>query len=204
VAVQSKFFGVGSVVPWARAGAGAVATQAFANVRYGPAGLLRMSKGQSAPDVVKVLTSIDEGRARRQVGIVDAQGRAAAFTGERCFAWAGHHVGEGYCAQGNILAGAEVIDAMADAFEKARAAGGELADWLLAALVAGQAAGGDRRGQQSAALLVVREGYGYGGGNDRFVDLRVEDHEKPIEELGRLLELHKKFFAQAHARKPGR
>ncbi|MFQ5845760.1 MAG: DUF1028 domain-containing protein, partial [Planctomycetota bacterium] len=175
VAVQSKFFGVGSVVPWAKAGVGAVATQAWANVGYGPRGLELLASGKSARETVAALTGADPGRARRQLGVVDARGRSASFTGSGCLAWAGHREGEGFCAQGNILAGEKVVEAMAGAFSKAREGGGELADWLMAALEAGQRAGGDRRGRQSAALLVVREGGGYGGGNDRYVDLRVEN-----------------------------
>jgi uncharacterized Ntn-hydrolase superfamily protein len=155
--------------------------------------------------VVDSLTAADEGRSRRQVGIVDAKGACAAYTGEGCTEWAGHREGEGFCVQGNILAGPAVVDRMAEAFVAARGKGaGELADWLVAALVAGQAAGGDRRGQQSAALLVVREGGGYAEANDRYVDLRVEDHQKPIAELERLLALHKRVFAAAHAKKPAR
>lgn len=188
VAVQSKFFGVGAVVPWARADIGAVATQAFANTSYGPEGLALLDDGLDADAVLERLTTADPGRARRQLGLVDARGKAAAFTGEKCFDWAGHRVGEGYCCQGNILVGAGVVDAMAKAFE---AAEGELAERLLAALRAGQKAGGDRRGRQSAALLVVRRGGGYAAGNDRSVDLHVEDHETPIAELARLLALRR-------------
>ncbi|MHC4137907.1 MAG: DUF1028 domain-containing protein [Planctomycetota bacterium] len=194
VAVQSKFFGVGSVVPWAKAGVGAVATQAWANVKYGPEGLKLLESGRSARQAVDALTKSDAGREQRQLGIVDAQGRAASYTGRQCLAWAGHEVGEHFCVQGNILAGEQVVAAMAKAFEQERRKWGtELADWLMAALQAGQQAGGDRRGQQSAALLVVREKGGYMGGNDRFIDLRVEDHPRPIEELARLLELHKRY-----------
>jgi len=191
VAVQSRFLGVGSVVPWAQAGVGAVATQAWANVLYGPQGLELMAGGKTAAETLAALLRADAGRARRQVGIVDAAGRAAAHTGEECHAWAGHRTGEGYTVEGNILAGKEVVDAMAKAFE-ASAGQGELADRLMAALAAGQRAGGDRRGQQSAALLVVRKNSGYGGNNDRYIDLRVEDHEKPIAELSRLLALYKR------------
>ncbi len=203
VAVQSRFFGVGSVVPWATAGVGAVATQAEANPAYGPDGLALLAAGKSAQEAVRSLTAADDGRARRQVGIVDARGRSASFAGTACSPWAGGRDGDGYCVQGNILAGEEVVRAMATAFEAAREEkSSELADWCLAALVAGQAAGGDRRGQQSAALLVVRDRAGFGGGNDRYVDLRVEDHPTPIAELARLLEMHKQVFAAAHARKP--
>lgn len=184
VAVQSRFLGVGSVVPWAKAGVGAVATQAWANMRYGPEGLALLEGGKDAAAAVAALTGADADRDRRQVGIVDAKGRAAAYTGAGCLAWAGHRAGEHFTAQGNILAGEKVVDAMADGFA---AADGELADRLVEALAAGQRAGGDKRGQQSAALLVVRKDGGYGGNNDRYIDLRVEDHEKPIDELKRLL-----------------
>jgi uncharacterized Ntn-hydrolase superfamily protein len=200
VAVQSKYFGVGSVVPWAQAGVCAVATQSHAKMSFGPDGLRLMQSGKSPRDAVAKLLAADERREFRQIGMVDAQGRVAAHTGKECIAWAGHRAGEGYSVQGNLLAGEEVVKAMAEAFEKARTSGGELADWLMAALHAGQAAGGDRRGQQSAALLVVRKGGGLGGDNDRYIDLRVEDHAEPITELSRLLELHKKFYAGAHAR----
>jgi uncharacterized Ntn-hydrolase superfamily protein len=203
VAVQSKFFGVGSVVPWAKAKVGAIATQASANITYGPEGLALLQSGKSAREVVQALTGADTNRVRRQLGVVDAQGRSASFTGERCHAWAGHYEGTNFCVQGNLLTGPEVTEAMAKAFSEARqAATGELADWLMSALQAGQAAGGDKRGQQSAALLVVRENAGYGRANDRYIDLRVEDHAEPIKELARLLEIHKKFYAAAHRRKP--
>jgi uncharacterized Ntn-hydrolase superfamily protein len=189
VAVQSRFLGVGSVVPWAKAGVGAVATQAWANMLYGPEGLVMLEGGKDAAATVAALTGADPDRARRQLGIVDAKGRAAAHTGKDCLAWAGHRTGEGFTAQGNILAGEKVVDAMAEAFVAAK---GELADRLVEALAAGQRAGGDKRGQQSAALLVTRKNGGYGGNNDRYIDLRVEDHEKPIDELGRLLGLYKR------------
>lgn len=205
IAVQSKFFGVGSVVPWARAGVGAVATQAWANVNYGPDGLKLMASGKSAQETVQALTRADLNRERRQVGVVDAKGRAASFTGKECFDWAGGKVGEHYCAQGNILAGKQVVGGMATAYEKARKKkDSELADWLMAALVAGQKAGGDKRGKQSAALLVVRTGGGFMRANDRYIDLRVEDHKTPIRELERLLELHKQFFAPLHKDKPSK
>jgi len=205
VAVQSKFFGVGAVVPWAKANVGAVATQSYANPNYGPDGLALLQSGRSASEALKQLTDADEKRAVRQAGIVDAQGRAASFTGTNCNAWAGHRVGSNFCVQGNILTGAEVVESMAKAFEDARKVeGSELADWLVAALEAGQKAGGDKRGQQSAALLVVRDKAGYDRANDRYIDLRVEDHATPIQELNRLLELHKKVWAGAHRRKPKR
>jgi len=189
VAVQSRFLGVGSVVPWAKAGVGAVATQAWANMLYGPEGLALLEGGKDAAAAVAALTAGDTDRDRRQVGIVDAAGRAAAFTGTGCLAWAGHRTGENFTAQGNILAGEKVVEAMAEEFKEAN---GELADRLVEALAAGQRAGGDKRGQQSAALLVVRKNGGYGGNNDRYIDLRVEDHEKPIAELKRLLDLYKR------------
>lgn len=191
VAVQSKFLAVGAVVPWAQAGAGAIATQSYANTSYGPEGLRLLAAGISAEEALARLVAADEGREHRQVGMVDAAGRAAAFTGRECLAWAGHLVGSNYACQGNILVSAATVEAMAAAFE---AAGGPLADRLLAALAAGQAAGGDRRGQQSAALLVVRERGGYGGFNDRYLDLRVDDHPQPIAELQRLLDLYRLYF----------
>lgn len=193
IAVQSKFLAVGSAVPWARAGAGAVATQSWANTSYGPRGLDLMEQGLSAEDAVQKLTEEDQDRALRQVGVVDARGNAAAFTGEGCFEWAGHLVGEHYACQGNILVSEDTVKAMAEAFE---AAEGPLADRLLAGLRAGQSAGGDRRGQQSAALLVVKERGGYGGFNDRYIDLRVDDHPSPIEELARMLGLHELYFGE--------
>ena len=191
VAVQSKFLAVGAVVPWARAGVGAVATQAMANTSYGPRGLDLMARGRSAREAIGELTAVDPDRSHRQVGIVDAAGRSATFTGEDCFEWAGGVAGEGFAAQGNILVSGETVEAMAESF---RGSGGPLAGRILAALRAGQEAGGDSRGKQSAALLVVREGGGYGGFDDRAVDLRVDDHPEPIEELARLYELHRLYF----------
>ncbi len=193
VAVESKFLAVGPVVPWAAANVGAIATQAYANTSYGPRGLELLRAGLSAEEVVKKLTEEDEEREHRQLGVVDAQGRAAAFTGKACYEWAGHLVGEGYACQGNILASQRVVEAMAEAFETTK---GPLADRLIEALRAGQAAGGDRRGQQSAALLVVKEKGGYGGFTDRLVDLRVDDHPQPIEELARLLRLQRLYFGK--------
>lgn len=194
VAVQSKFLAVGAVVPWAKAGVGAVATQAWANTTYGPEGLRLMAEGLSAQEALERLIEADEDRARRQVGMVDAHGNAAAYTGEGCFEWAGHIVGEGFACQGNILVSEETVQAMARTFEESE---GELADRLVAALEAGQEAGGDSRGRQSAALLVVRQKGGYGGLNDRRIDLRVDDHPTPIQELKRLLELHKLYFLKS-------
>jgi uncharacterized Ntn-hydrolase superfamily protein len=193
VAVQSKFLAVGSVVPWARAGVGALATQAMANYNYGPRGLDLMSDGNTAEQTVEALTSSDENREHRQVGVLDARGQAATFTGSECFDWAGGVTGEHYAAQGNILVGKETVEAMARAYEETN---GDLAARLLGALDAGQGAGGDSRGKQSAALLVVREGGGYGGENDRVVDLRVDDHQEPIRELIRIRDLHTLYFGE--------
>ena len=191
VAVQSKFIAVGAVVPYAEAGVGAIATQALGNTTYGPRGLKMLKAGMAPDAVLEKLQADDPLRERRQVAIVDAQGRTTAFTGKRCHAWAGHLQDENFCVQGNILAGEEVVQAMSKAYEDAE---GELADRILAALAAGQEAGGDRRGRQSAALLVVRRGGGYAGLNDRYRDLRVDDHPTPIEELKRIYELHRKIF----------
>jgi uncharacterized Ntn-hydrolase superfamily protein len=193
VAVQSRFLAVGSVVPWARAGHGAVATQAMANYNYGPHGLDLMSEGNSAEQAVQALTSADEDREHRQIGVVDALGRASTFTGSECFDWAGGVTGKHYAAQGNILVGRETVEAMASTYEQTD---GDLAARLLSALDAGQGAGGDSRGKQSAALLVVREGGGYGGDNDRVVDLRVDDHPEPIRELIRIRDLHTLYFGE--------
>ncbi|MGQ9626944.1 MAG: DUF1028 domain-containing protein [Anaerolineae bacterium] len=193
VAVQSKFLAVGALVPWARAEVGAVATQAWANLSYGPRGLELMAKGKSAREALEALIAEDEGRAKRQVGLVDSKGRAAAFTGEECFPWAGHVVGPNYACQGNILVSEATVEAMARAFEETQ---GILADRLVAALLAGQAAGGDSRGQQSAALLVVKEKGSYGGYTDRYIDLRVDEHLTPIEELKRILKLHKIYLSK--------
>ena len=203
VAVQSKFFAVGSVVPWAKAGVGAIATQSYANVTYGPEGLKRLTKGKSAKETVEILTSADGNKQRRQLGIVDTRGNSASFTGSDCHDWAGHIEKPNFCAQGNILTGKEVVDTMASSFDQLqKQAKGGLCDWLVDALTAGQDAGGDSRGRQSAALLVVRKKGGYGGVNDRFIDLRVDDHKTPIVELRRLLQLHKNLFKRAHANPP--
>jgi uncharacterized Ntn-hydrolase superfamily protein len=191
VAVASKFLAVGSVVPWARAGAGAIATQALANVAYGPDGLALLERGHSAEQALDELLAGDEQQAHRQIGLVDLRGGAAAHTGSACMDWAGHLVGPGFAAQGNILAGAQVVQAIADAFTQAQ---GELAERLLAALHAGDTAGGDRRGRQSAALYVARAGGSYGGVLDRYVDLRVDDHADPVPELARLLRLHRFYL----------
>lgn len=205
VVVQSKFFSVGTVVPWAKAGIGAVATQASANITYGPEGLKLLAAGKSPKEALALLTADDERRDHRQCGMINAQGESASYTGASCFAFAGHRTGKNYSIQGNILAGEQVLATMETAYLKAQEIeGSELADWLVAALQAGEDAGGDIRGRQSAALLVVRDKAGYGGASDRYVDLRVEDHPDPTHELARLLEIHKQFYAPEHARKPQR
>ncbi|RKU08710.1 hypothetical protein C6501_16350 [Candidatus Poribacteria bacterium] len=191
IAVQSKFFAVGAVVPWAEAGIGAIATQSWANTTYGPRGLELLKIGLTAKQTLDHLIKDDLGKRTRQVGIVDANGTPANYTGVECHDWAGAVSGKNYTAQGNILAGEAVVEAMGKTFEETE---GELADKLMAALSAGQKKGGDKRGQQSAALLVVRKNGGYGGFNDRYIDLRVDDAEEPIQELHRLLDIHKKFF----------
>ncbi|HCO02357.1 MAG TPA: fimbrial assembly protein FimA [Actinobacteria bacterium] len=191
VAVASKFPAVGAVVPWAKAGIGAVATQSYANTDFGPDGLRDLAAGGSAEDVLRALVEADDERDQRQVGMVDAAGRGATFTGAGCTEWAGGKSGEGFACQGNILVGPEVVEAMVSVFPTVP---GELADRLLAALEAGDAAGGDRRGRQSAALLVVRAGGGYGGRNDRYIDLRVDDHQAPVHELHRLFDLYDRQF----------
>ncbi|MCA9751159.1 MAG: DUF1028 domain-containing protein [Gemmatimonadetes bacterium] len=186
VAVQSKFFAVGAVVPWAKAGVGAIATQAFANTTFGPRGLELLAAGHTAQETLDRLLSDDPGREQRQVGIVDAEGGVASFTGTECNAWAGHVSGPDFTAQGNILVGEETVQAMGRAFRETE---GMLVERLMAALEAGQAAGGDSRGMQSAAILVEKTGAGYGGFNDRYCDLRVDDHEDPIRELRRIVDL---------------
>jgi uncharacterized Ntn-hydrolase superfamily protein len=196
VATQSKFLGVGSVVPWAEPGVGAIATQAYANPRYGPEGLTLLREGLSPREVVERLTTADDGRDHRQVGVVDAQGRGASFTGEECMDWAGGRTGDCYAAQGNILVSAETVDAIAETFERAQ---GTLAERLLDCLDAAQAAGGDRRGQQSAALLVVEQDGGYAGLSNEVVDLRVDEHERPLEELRRIYVMHQAIFGKTPA-----
>ena len=196
VAVASKFPAVGAVVPWARAGAGAVATQSYAKIGFGPDGLALMGDGLSAADALGRLIEADGGRATRQVALVDAQGGVAAHTGDECHEWAGHKPGDGFCVQGNLLAGERVIDAMAAAYLRA---GGELADRLVAALHAGEEAGGDKRGKQSAAVQVVRPNGGYGGDNDRYLDLRVDDALDPLADLTALVRLHHLYFQPPRA-----
>jgi uncharacterized Ntn-hydrolase superfamily protein len=185
VAVASRFFAVGSVVPWARAGVGAIATQSYANTSYGPRGLELMERGVQPAEALEILLRTDDGRAKRQFGFVDAAGGSATYTGPECLAWAGGRRGERYAVQGNILTGEEVVVAMERAFVES--AEKPLAERLFLALRAGDAAGGDSRGKQSAALLVVREGGGYGGFNDRAIDVRVDDAVEPFDELERLL-----------------
>jgi uncharacterized Ntn-hydrolase superfamily protein len=194
VAVQSKFLSVGSVVPWAEPEVGAIATQAYANPRYGPEGLALLRQGSSAEETVERLTANDGGRAHRQLGVVDREGRAASYSGAECIEWAGGRTGSGYAAQGNILVSGETVDALAEIFE--RTAGRPLAERLLDCLDAAQAAGGDRRGQQSASLLVVEPDGGYAGLSDVVVDLRVEDLPRPLEELRRLYGLHQELFGK--------
>lgn len=203
VAVQSKFPNVRPVVPWAEAGVGAIATQSFANVSYGPRGLALLRNGATAGEALRILTETDDDRQSRQAGIVDAQGNAASWTGDECFDWAGGYAGKnlggkgtivtgkGYAVQGNILVSRETVDAMAKTFEQTQ---GSLADRLVAALVAGGKAGGDRRGEQSAALLVKRKGAGYDSTSDDYIDISIYDHKTPLRELERLYSLHKLFF----------
>jgi uncharacterized Ntn-hydrolase superfamily protein len=192
VATQSKFLAVGSVVPWAEPHVGAIATQAYANPRYGPDGLALLREGLSAEDVVDRLTSADDERAHRQLGVVDAAGRAATYTGDDCLAWAGGRTGEGYAAQGNILVSGATVDALAETFESS--AGKRLAERLLDSLDAAEAAGGDSRGRQSAALIVVERDGGYASLSDVLVDLRVDDHPDPLVELRRIYRMHDALF----------
>ena len=194
VGVQSKFLAVGSVVPWAEAGVGALATQALANVRYGPDGLALLRDGASADKVVARLTEADDGRDDRQLGVVDREGRGATFTGSACLDWAGGRTGPGYAAQGNILVSEETVAGLERGFQAS--SGRPLAERLLEGLAAAQLAGGDRRGQQAAALLVVRESGGYGRMTDVAVDLRVDDHPEPVAELRRLWEIHDVLFGR--------
>ena len=206
VAVQSKFPNVGGIVPWARAGVGAVATQSLGNTDYGEKGLALMALGASAPEALRTVLRTDARPAQRQVGMVDARGGAASWTGDSCFDWAGGRtggaeaklggkgeviVGHGFAAQANIMVSDQTVRNMADAYEHAK---GTLADRLMAALVAGQAGGGDRRGMESAALLVVRANGGYLGANDRYIDIRVYDDTNPLRELARLYRLHQLYF----------
>jgi uncharacterized Ntn-hydrolase superfamily protein len=191
VAVQSKFLSVGAVVPWVSAGAGAIATQAWANTEFGPKGLQLLREGLPAQEVLNRLIAEDSGFAQRQVGIVDREGRSVTYTGRDCLPWAGGISGENFAAQGNILVSTETVQAMADAFQATQ---GDLAERLSRALDAGQAAGGDSRGRQSAALYIARDKGGYGGMNDRYIDLRVDDHPEPVQELRRLLARWRLYF----------
>jgi uncharacterized Ntn-hydrolase superfamily protein len=192
IAVQSKFLAVGAVVPFAKAGVGAVATQSYANTTYGPRALELFAEGKTAEEALQIITGDDQDHHLRQVGLIDAHGNAATFTGEGCYQWAGGLMGSHFAAQGNILVDEKTVEAMADIFTNTV---GSLAERLLAALLAGQEAGGDSRGQQSAALLVVKENGGYAGFNDRYIDLRVDDHPDPIKELIRIYHLQQLFFA---------
>ena len=187
-----KFIGVGAVVPFARAGAGAVATQSYANTAYGPHALQLMEEGKTAEEALEIILRDDPERHLRQVGLIDAHGNAATFTGEGCYDWAGGMTGENFAAQGNILVDQRTVEAMGDTFTSAK---GTLAERLLKALDAGQEAGGDSRGKQSAAIYVVKEKGGYGGFNDRLIDLRVDDHPDPIKELIRIFNLHQLYFS---------
>lgn len=191
VAVASKFLAVGAVVPWARAGVGAVATQALAKIGFGPQGLDLMAAGHSAPEALKQLLEADVLRQQRQVALVDVNGLSAAHTGSDCFDFAGHRTGEGYACQGNILKNGDVLDAMEATYKSTSA---DLTGRLLAALQAGEDAGGDKRGKQSAAMRIVKPGGGYGGDTDRYLDLRVDDDPQPIRKLSELIELHTLFF----------
>jgi uncharacterized Ntn-hydrolase superfamily protein len=193
VSVASKFLAVGAVVPWARGGVGAIATQSYANVAYGPDGLKLLAGGADAQSALDRLVAGDPGRDQRQAGIVDAAGASATYTGSGCFEWAGGRAGPCYAAQGNILAGPQVVEALADTFLGTE---GPLAERLLAALAAADAAGGDRRGRQSACLIVRQAGGGYGGNNDILIDLRVDDHDGPVTELQRIYAVHDLLFGQ--------
>src|SRR5256714_5667413 len=193
VATQSKLLGVGSVVPWAVPEVGAIATQAYANPRYGTDGLALLREGRGAGEAVERLTAADDGRDHRQLGIVDAEGRAASYTGTECMEWAGGRTGDCYAAQGNILVSAETVDSIAETFERSQ---GPLAERLHDCLDAAQAAGGDRRGQQSAALLVVEKDGGYAGLSDEVVDLRVDEHARPLDELRRIYVMHQAIFGR--------
>jgi uncharacterized Ntn-hydrolase superfamily protein len=191
VAVHSRYFSVGSVVPWAEAGVGAIATQSFVNVSYGPRGLQLLKEGLTVNEVIKRLTGQDKARDYRQLGIVDSKGNVAVFTGEKCLKWAGSRIGKNYVALGNILADEEVVNNMGKKFESTN---DDLAGKFIAALESGEEAGGDIRGKQSASLLVVRKEQGRVGYGDRYIDLRVEDHKNPIEELKRLLNLSRVYY----------
>jgi len=191
VAVQSKFIAVGSVVPYAQADVGAIASQAWGNTRYGPVGLDLLAQGKTAEQVVRLMTEADPNREHRQLAVIGTEGNASIYTGKKCKDWAGGKTGLNYAVQGNLLAGADVIEAMSLGFEEAN---GTIAERMIASLHAGQQAGGDKRGKQSAALLIVKAGWGYGGLSDRFRDLRVDDHPSPVKELERIYYLHRNIF----------
>ncbi|PWH17394.1 MAG: fimbrial assembly protein FimA [Anaerolineae bacterium] len=194
VAVASKFPAVGAIVPWAQAGAGAIATQSFANVSYGMQGIELLRQGMSAESVLARLISADTGRETRQVGIVDKTGRSVSFTGKECMPWAGGLTGAGYAIQGNILTGPDVVYSMESAFLRTD---GDLPTRLYAALMAGDRAGGDKRGRQSAAILIVKAKGGYGGYTDRMLDYRVDDDPDPVVKLGELIYLHRLYFGKS-------
>lgn len=187
VAVQSKFVAVGAIVPFAKAKIGAIATQAYCNTSYGPKGLTLLKAGFSAQETIDILIKNDENKEQRQVGIVDSQGNAASFTGKECYDWAGHLVGKNYSCQGNILASELVVQNMSEAFEKTK---GDLVEKLFAALESAQAAGGDKRGREAAAILIVREKGAYDGGTDRYIDIRVDEHPTPIQELRKIFNVY--------------
>lgn len=194
VAVASKFLSVGALVPWAKAGVGAIATQSWVNQEYGKRGLELMAEGKTAEEVMDLLTASDDNKALRQAGFVDANGNSASYTGSECYSWAGSITGPNFACQGNILVGEEVIQRMAQAFQNSE---GDLSERLIAALLAGDEAGGDSRGKQSAALLVVKENGGYGGFDDRYIDIRVDEHTEPVKELKRILYLHQLYFTKS-------
>lgn len=194
VAVASKFPAVGAVVPYAQAGIGAVATQSFANTSFGPRGLEFMANGSTAKQALNQLLKDDPDKELRQLGLVDAKGGSATFTGSGCFAWAGGLAGKGYAIQGNILSGGKVVPAMEKAFLKTK---GDLPKRLHAALLVGDRAGGDKRGRQSAAIYVVKPNGGYGGYLDRWLDYRVDDHEDPVPRLAELLDMHELYFGKS-------
>ena len=193
VAVQSKFLAAGCVVPWGKGGVGAVATQAWANASYGNKGIALMESGLHPEEVIAKITNDDDDRDIRQVGVVDIKGQSATFTGKDCLDWAGGIAGKNFAAQGNILTGADVVDAIAETFKKTE---GDLTAKLMESLAAGQNAGGDRRGMQSASIYIVKAGGGYGGMSDRLLDLRVDEHENPIDELRRIIDMSRFYFGK--------